>query len=598
MVPLPLFVFSAPSTPHWCPGNITRLDRISYCRVSIRLYHHNEPQMCFWCNRFGHSSSNCFAVPQCFKCPGPHLSKDCEKPKEDKPLCCNCVGPHTAKSKSCPAWKAEKEKIVSPVSSHPATQRPLPRPLADQDPKPLQTPAWGGSLQFIPSQIRHQKTTPRTRLAVNLPPCVATPAPAPEKFPAPPVPQPLTPETAAELRIPLRQKRGAIRKKTPGLLNLLLRERVDAEFIQETHLLSWEQWSTPGYQIFRQDRPQLPDQPARRGGGTAVLVADRHITHSILPELKPCDESESAAIDRRLNPTALDNVLAPNLPSIPAGDFNAKHADWGSCINNASGKRLLRWATNHSIGLIAPRDATHFTAKGSGDILDLIILSRLPPPTAVYTIPALSSDHLPVITQFGLAPRTIPDSPRRVFGKADWKQLQEYLTVHLPPPPSILSTPDAVDGAVTHLTMEIQRAADASIPQTRHHYLPKIALPPEILAAIREKNRLRRKWMRNGDPQLRKEFRNLQNEIEQVVATWKDHNWKQKLTALRTEDDSLWKLARSLTNRNPRTKARLRATTTPHGNFSAEDFGRHRETVSHQMKTRILHLTANVQHTL
>ncbi|KAG8222449.1 hypothetical protein J437_LFUL002184, partial [Ladona fulva] len=147
--------------------------------------------------------------------------------------------------------------------------------------------------------------------------------------------------------------------------------------------------------VHTRDRPQLPDQPARRGGGTTVLVADRHITHPILPELKPCDELESAAIDvktsfgtvrlvscnlppqRRLNPAALDNVLAQNLPSILAG------------------KRLLQWATNHSIGIIAPRDTTHYTAKGSGDILDIIILSRLPPPTAVYTIPALSSDHLP-----------------------------------------------------------------------------------------------------------------------------------------------------------------------------------------------------------
>lgn len=160
--------------------------------------------MCFRCNRYGHSSTNCFAVPRCLRCAGSHLLNDCTKTKEDTALCCNCGGPHAAKSRSCPACRKEKERLSSLAS---ANKAPAPARAFQPAPPPTK-PAWRNpALQFIPPQISARHSTPKTRLAVDLPPTRSRkPPPDPEDFPQLTIPEPLTPETAAELKIPLRSR--------------------------------------------------------------------------------------------------------------------------------------------------------------------------------------------------------------------------------------------------------------------------------------------------------------------------------------------------------------------------------------------------------
>ncbi|KAG8177869.1 hypothetical protein JTE90_026650 [Oedothorax gibbosus] len=40
-------------------------------------------------------------APRCVKCAGEHLTVQCTKKDEDKPICCNCNGPHPASWRGC-----------------------------------------------------------------------------------------------------------------------------------------------------------------------------------------------------------------------------------------------------------------------------------------------------------------------------------------------------------------------------------------------------------------------------------------------------------------------------------------------------------------
>lgn len=60
---------------------------------------------CYRCQGLGHSSIRCQRDQRCFKCAGPHLSRDCTATADER-RCCNCGGPHIATSQTCPNIQA------------------------------------------------------------------------------------------------------------------------------------------------------------------------------------------------------------------------------------------------------------------------------------------------------------------------------------------------------------------------------------------------------------------------------------------------------------------------------------------------------------
>lgn len=78
-----------------------------YIQIKVESYRSSKPAQCYSCQRFGHSSLHCGYAPRCVKCSGPHLAKDCPKPRDEDPKCTNCSGNHTANYGKCPALVAE-----------------------------------------------------------------------------------------------------------------------------------------------------------------------------------------------------------------------------------------------------------------------------------------------------------------------------------------------------------------------------------------------------------------------------------------------------------------------------------------------------------
>ncbi|KAM7310720.1 hypothetical protein ISCGN_007628, partial [Ixodes scapularis] len=86
---------------HALPATI----KAGYLNCRIRPYIPN-PQQCFRCQRFGHSSRSCRGKETCAKCGGQdHVADICDAVAR----CSNCSGPHPAYSRTCPLWKQEKE---------------------------------------------------------------------------------------------------------------------------------------------------------------------------------------------------------------------------------------------------------------------------------------------------------------------------------------------------------------------------------------------------------------------------------------------------------------------------------------------------------
>ncbi|XP_077486525.1 uncharacterized protein LOC144097762 [Amblyomma americanum] len=82
--------------------------QVGYAKISVRPYIPN-PRRCFKCQRFGHGSQSCRGRDTCAKCASnDHKFED----SDASPRCANCEGDHAAYSRSCPAWKKEKEIII------------------------------------------------------------------------------------------------------------------------------------------------------------------------------------------------------------------------------------------------------------------------------------------------------------------------------------------------------------------------------------------------------------------------------------------------------------------------------------------------------
>ncbi|GBN85373.1 hypothetical protein AVEN_45874-1 [Araneus ventricosus] len=88
--------------------------KAGYMRLAVRPYI-PTPLRCFKCQRFGHSKDSCRGTLTCARCAeAGHESSGCTA--EEK--CVNCKGLHTSFSRSCSAWKFEKEVIAEKVTKN------------------------------------------------------------------------------------------------------------------------------------------------------------------------------------------------------------------------------------------------------------------------------------------------------------------------------------------------------------------------------------------------------------------------------------------------------------------------------------------------
>jgi endonuclease/exonuclease/phosphatase family metal-dependent hydrolase len=99
----------------------------------------------------------------------------------------------------------------------------------------------------------------------------------------------------------------------------------------------------------------------------------------------------------------IDMIFESTIPTIFAGDLNAKHYSWNSRVNNSRGTDLYNHCLNATYIVTAPTESTHCHASGlyQPDFLDIAITNRLTHSIYATTVVELSSDHHPVILTIG-----------------------------------------------------------------------------------------------------------------------------------------------------------------------------------------------------
>lgn len=95
------------------------------CKVDIHPMKTSKlvPQ-CKRCQSYGHTQKYCQKEPRCVKCTGKHLTKDCNKPLEEKPKCVHCGEAHPANYRGCiVAKEMQSMKNKSMQKKNPAQSR-------------------------------------------------------------------------------------------------------------------------------------------------------------------------------------------------------------------------------------------------------------------------------------------------------------------------------------------------------------------------------------------------------------------------------------------------------------------------------------------
>ncbi|CAH4031954.1 unnamed protein product [Pieris brassicae] len=289
----------------------------------------------------------------------------------------------------------------------------------------------------------------------------------------------------------------------------------------------------------------------------------RRIPHRLLPEVAV---TECAALGVELQlagrPTGFFAVYAPPKnrynsadiralltaahPCVMAGDWNAKHPAWNSRVENPRGRRLLHDAETLDFSVSGPDMPTHYPdqANHREDTLDIVVHQGLTcQMTQDVIVDEFLSDHLPVVvTLLDAAPKMAPRTPprRRCI---DWRVFEWALDdAPQPRPPD---TPASINESATSFTVLLQSALAAA---TTERPLPTTytQLPPRLLALIRRKRALRRRWQLTRCPRMRAELRAVAERVKTALNDHATESWERGLDEASTDWVRLHLLCRRL----------------------------------------------------
>lgn len=348
---------------------------------------------------------------------------------------------------------------------------------------------------------------------------------------------------------------NGLRSKRAETADFLAMHRIHVLLVQETHLRPEIKLKLPGMRCYRQDRDD-------GYGGTAVYVSDSILHHRLyIPHTRALEAtgvqistargplnvfSVYIAPRRPITPGELDYLFLTPTPTIAAGDYNAKHQNWNSTCTNNRGQQLNTYVTSRALSVQTPNSPTiHYGDRRPPDWIDIALIHNLKPNVQLYTIPALSSDHYPVLLTFPSRPTFKPPRPLPSPRKTNWQDFTRILTQTQPRIDPCYTSQD-VDHLVSITNSALVTAIKAASPRpTLQHYNHE-PLPSGIRALIRSKNRARRRFQFSRDPQDRATFRRLQEQLRSSLTELSNQKWESHLSHLKPENGSLWKTTKAL----------------------------------------------------
>lgn len=352
----------------------------------------------------------------------------------------------------------------------------------------------------------------------------------------------------------------SIARKSTEFAVFLQENEIDVALVSETHLKPNTKLWIPTH------RPVRMDRPTASGGGVAILVKNG-ISFRTLPSFQTTSiESVGVEIDTSEGSIAIIAVYCPKQSRkndgsarefkndiikltrrypkfIIAGDLNARHETWGNVRRNNNGVILNDDLLGGGYTILSPETPTFVKARSSS-IIDIYITNvmNIEPP---ITIEDLSSDHYPVVTQFGADIERRPQT-RRNFHRVDWNRFRRIVDSNVDPDLP-LETSEDIDTAVENIEEAI-RKAEAIIPIITVK-CKLIVLDIRTKLLIRLRNVVRRQYQRTGNPTKRILKNRLTVLIRDRVDKIKNENFAKDVEKLEPSSRPFWKLTKILKNK-------------------------------------------------
>lgn len=382
-----------------------------------------------------------------------------------------------------------------------------------------------------------------------------------------------------ELRL-LSWNSDGVRSKMHELLELAVRTlSIDIIAVCETKLNCNTPLTTPGFNCYRQDKHH-----SGRGQGVAILVND---TLEVAPIAVPKTKNiEAVAISLKISGKDCIFVSAYQSPNLQLeckdmdilfslgprvvimGDFNANHGYWNSSYVNARGNVLFRHMLEHDYVIHYPDSPTQVNYRP--DLTptnpDLILALNVNNIHEVCAIPALSSNHFPILFTVNGQYSRKPNTKQYRYCDADWDKYRSFLDQKISLDSKVFKSEPEIDCAVNYLHQCLTDARDTFIP-SKVHENTCLKLPNYIAKMIKYKNYLRRKEQKAllaEKRRLRATINKLQYLINLSITKHQDKIWNSKLSRVDNPTNDIWRLAKSL---KPRSDS-IPPLKTPEGTFT------------------------------
>lgn len=354
---------------------------------------------------------------------------------------------------------------------------------------------------------------------------------------------------------------NGIKTRKPELETLVAEELPDVILLSETRLRPTESLPFANYCVYNRPRPN------NNGAGGVSIMVRRSIPHcaalpnnhltlehvavyiltdlcgtlkiisAYLPPNKPFPENE------------IREALEEEVPTVLAGDLNAKNPAWNCRRMNPYGRRLNNLALNSGWDIQGPVSPTYFNANNRPDVLDITIAKSFQHSLEVSTIEDTSSDHNPICVQLGQFEKAQQFYTRK---KVHWQRFVECLALHQPP--AVPTDRREVELSATNLTQAISNALSTATVATREEYNSPYTLPRRLQELHRRKRDAKKRAQRTLNPADRRTLNWLTRQLRDEIKEFRNEAWTSKLARIDTAGTEFWKLAKNLKKHNPRTK--------------------------------------------
>ncbi|KUL81545.1 hypothetical protein ZTR_10067 [Talaromyces verruculosus] len=242
--------------------------------------------------------------------------------------------------------------------------------------------------------------------------------------------------------------------------------------------------------------------------------------------------------------------MAPGMQHIVLGDFNLHHPLWsGTQYRHVDDEaaELIDLVDEHGLEQLLPPGTVTYERADARTTIDLIWASSTLTDRLVSCTDKrewwYGADHVPILTQFDLAPVKVPPIVRRDWGSSDWElflKLMDTYDWH----PRELADRDEIDNAVAYLIDAIDKTAEQATPTKQITPYSRAVYTPEMADLKHHVSRCRKHARRTDSAEVWKEYKEAKKELKKRTNELARDLHRHRIEEATESLSGFWKVAR------------------------------------------------------